>query len=75
MTAMKCLHQLNQQLKSSPYGDAGRQERMETLRNQARMIVQFASGLRLRLGADVYRQLSSMSEFGHFSGQQSVQSS
>jgi nuclear pore complex protein Nup93 len=63
VTAMKCLHMLSQELKNSAYGDQGRMELVAKYRDSARCLVQFASGLRLRLGGDVYRQLSSMSEF------------
>ncbi|ORY20676.1 Nup93/Nic96-domain-containing protein [Naematelia encephala] len=63
VTAMKCLHQLSQHLKTSPYGDQGRAQMLAGYRTMAMGLVQFASGLRLRLGGDVYRQLSSMSAF------------
>lgn len=62
ITTMKCLHQLSQQLKQSPYGDKGRMEQINRYKSMAQCLVQFASGMRLRLGPDVYRQLSSMSE-------------
>ncbi len=60
---MKCLHVLSQQLKQSPYGDHGRMTQINGYKHQAQCLIQFASGLRLRLGPDVYRQLSSMSEW------------
>ncbi|GMK55571.1 hypothetical protein CspeluHIS016_0206270 [Cutaneotrichosporon spelunceum] len=63
VTTMKCLHRLSQQLKESPYGDHGRMEALSSLKHQAQCLIQFASTLRLRLGPDVYRQLSSMSAF------------
>lgn len=59
---MKCLHQLSQALKQSPYGDQGRMGELAAYKQQAQGLIQFAGGLRLRLGGDVYRQLSSMSE-------------
>ena len=62
VAAMKCLHTLSQQLKNSPYGDQGRNAQINSYKQMAQSVVQFASGLRLRLGPDVYRQLSSMSE-------------
>lgn len=62
VTTMKCLHRLSQALKQSPYGDQGRMERIAQLKWQAMALVSFAGGMRLRLGGDVYRQLSSMSE-------------
>lgn len=58
---MKCLHQLSQNLKKSPYGDRARLNLIQGYKHSAQCLVQFASGLRLRLGPDVYRQLSSMS--------------
>ncbi len=61
ITTMKCLHQLSQGLKKSPYGDHSRMALIGSYKLQAQCLVQFASGLRLRLGPDVYRQLSSMS--------------
>lgn len=60
---MKCLYQLSQNLKQSPYGDEGRMRELAVLKSQAQGLIQFAGGLRLRLGGDVYRQLSSMSKF------------
>ncbi|GFZ43143.1 hypothetical protein JCM24511_00862 [Saitozyma sp. JCM 24511] len=63
VTTMKCLHRLSQQLKQSPYGDAGRMAALQSYKQQAMGLIQFASGMRLRLGPDVYRQLSSMSAF------------
>ncbi|WVR05746.1 hypothetical protein IAU60_002771 [Kwoniella sp. DSM 27419] len=63
VTTMKCLHLLSQQLKSSPYGDHGRMVQLNVYKHQAQCLIQFASTLRLRLGPDVYRQLSSMSAF------------
>ena len=66
VTAMKCLHVLSQQLKQSPYGDHGRMAQINGYKHQAQCLIQFASSLRLRLGPDVYRQLSSMS--GWFQG-------
>ncbi|EIW72690.1 hypothetical protein TREMEDRAFT_70789 [Tremella mesenterica DSM 1558] len=63
VTAMKCLHRLSQQLKQSPYGDHTRMAQINDLKYQAQCLIQFASTLRLRLGPDVYRQLSSMSAF------------
>lgn len=63
VTTMKCLHRLSQSLKESPYGDHGRMEQLNALKHQAQCLIQFASTLRLRLGPDVYRQLSSMSAF------------
>ncbi|CAD6583189.1 MAG: hypothetical protein TREMPRED_003480 [Tremellales sp. Tagirdzhanova-0007] len=63
VSAMKCLHVLSQQLKQSPYGDHGRMAQINGYKHQAQCLIQFASGLRLRLGPDVYRQLSSMSAF------------
>lgn len=63
VTTMKCLHRLSQQLKQSPYGDAGRMAALQSYKQQAMGLIQFASGMRLRLGPDVYRQLSSMSEW------------
>jgi hypothetical protein len=63
VTTMKCLHRLSQQLKQSPYGDAGRMAALQGYKQQAMGLIQFASGMRLRLGPDVYRQLSSMSEW------------
>ncbi|BEJ15888.1 hypothetical protein CspHIS471_0504930 [Cutaneotrichosporon sp. HIS471] len=63
VTTMKCLHRLSQQLKESPYGDHGRMEALSALKHQAQCLIQFASTLRLRLGPDVYRQLSSLSAF------------
>nr|ODN86462.1 nuclear pore complex protein Nup93 [Cryptococcus depauperatus CBS 7841] len=63
VTTMKCLHLLSQQLKQSPYGDPGRMEQLQLYKHQAQCLIQFASTLRLRLGPDVYRQLSSMSAF------------
>jgi nuclear pore complex protein Nup93 len=65
---MKCLHTLYQSIKESPYGDQGRMQQMEALRGAARGLVVFGSGLRLRLGADVYRQLSSLSESAPLNG-------
>jgi nuclear pore complex protein Nup93 len=61
---MKALHTLSQNLKNSPYGDAGRMQILEMYRMQAQNLIRFAGALRLRLGADVYRQLSSLSECG-----------
>lgn len=63
ITTMKCLHRLSQQLKDSPYGDHGRMQQLSSYKHQAQCLIQFASTLRLRLGPDVYRQLSSMSAF------------
>ncbi|WVQ85347.1 hypothetical protein IAT38_007512 [Cryptococcus sp. DSM 104549] len=63
VTTMKCLHLLSQQLKQSAFGDSGRAAQLEAYRHQAQCLIQFASTLRLRLGPDVYRQLSSMSAF------------
>lgn len=63
VTAMRCLHRLSQALKESPYGDHGRQAQLNEYKHQAQCVIQFASTLRLRLGPDVYRQLSSMSAF------------
>ncbi|WVQ97122.1 hypothetical protein IAU59_004232 [Kwoniella sp. CBS 9459] len=63
VTTMKCLHLLSQQLKASPYGDHGRMVQLNVYKHQAQCLIQFASTLRLRLGPDVYRQLSSMSAF------------
>nr|KIR87295.1 nuclear pore complex protein Nup93 [Cryptococcus tetragattii IND107] len=63
VTTMKCLHLLSQQLKQSPYGDQGRTAQLSVYKHQAQCLIQFASTLRLRLGPDVYRQLSSMSAF------------
>ncbi|KAL1407707.1 nuclear pore complex subunit [Vanrija albida] len=63
ITTMKCLHRLSQQLKDSPYGDHGRMQQLSAYKHQAQCLIQFASTLRLRLGPDVYRQLSSMSAF------------
>ncbi|KJE04129.1 nuclear pore complex protein Nup93 [Cryptococcus gattii NT-10] len=63
VTTMKCLHLLSQQLKQSPYGDQGRAAQLSVYKHQAQCLIQFASTLRLRLGPDVYRQLSSMSAF------------
>jgi nuclear pore complex protein Nup93 len=63
ITTMKCIHKLSSQLQNSPYGDAGRQQQLQRLKESAMAVMQFASGLRLRLGADVYRQLSSISEY------------
>lgn len=63
VTTMKCLHLLSQKLKDSPYGDHGRMAQLQEYKHQAQCLIQFASTLRLRLGPDVYRQLSSMSAF------------
>ncbi|WWC58422.1 uncharacterized protein I303_100962 [Kwoniella dejecticola CBS 10117] len=63
ITTMKCLHLLSQNLKNSPYGDHSRMIQLNLLKHQSQCLIQFASVLRLRLGADVYRQLSSMSAF------------
>lgn len=63
VTTMKCLHRLSQALKDSPYGDHGRMSQLSALKHQAQCLIQFASTLQLRLGPDVYRQLSSMSAF------------
>jgi nuclear pore complex protein Nup93 len=63
VTTMKCLHRLSQALKDSPYGDHGRMAQLNEYKHQAQCVIQFASTLRLRLGPDVYRQLSSMSAF------------
>lgn len=63
VTTMKCLHRLSQALKESPYGDHGRMAQIQAYKHQAQCLIQFASTLRLRLGPDVYRQLSSMSAF------------
>ncbi|WWC86091.1 uncharacterized protein L201_000962 [Kwoniella dendrophila CBS 6074] len=63
ITTMKCLHLLSTQLKNSPYGDHSRLIQLNILKHQSQCLIQFASTLRLRLGADVYRQLSSMSAF------------
>jgi len=63
VTTMKCLHRLSQALKESPYGDHGRMAQLQEYKHQAQCLIQFASTLRLRLGPDVYRQLSSMSAF------------
>jgi nuclear pore complex protein Nup93 len=63
ITVMKCIHKLSTQLNKSPYGDAGSQQQVQRLKGMAMALIQFASGLRLRLGGDVYRQLSSMSEW------------
>ncbi|ODN84353.1 hypothetical protein L202_00321 [Cryptococcus amylolentus CBS 6039] len=63
VTTMKCLHLLSQQLKQSPYGDQGRMVQLQVYKHQAQCLIQFAGTLRLRLGPDVYRQLSSMSAF------------
>jgi len=60
---MKCLHDLSTALKQSPYGDHGRMTQLGAYKQQAQCLVQFASGLRLRLGSDVYRQLSSSSAY------------
>ena len=54
---------LSQQLKSSVYEDANRQEALREYKVQAQALIRFAGLLRLRLGADVYRQLSSLSAF------------
>jgi nuclear pore complex protein Nup93 len=63
LTTMRSLHMLSQQLKSSIYEDANRTEAMREYKVQAQALIRFAGLLRLRLGADVYRQLSSLSEF------------
>ncbi|KAL7423797.1 nuclear pore complex subunit [Cryptotrichosporon argae] len=63
VVAMKCLHRLSRALRDSPYGDHARQQELARYRHHAQSLVQFASALRLRLGPDVYRQLSSMSAF------------
>jgi nuclear pore complex protein Nup93 len=63
LTTMRSLHMLSQQLKSSIYEDANRTEAMREYKVQAQAVIRFAGLLRLRLGADVYRQLSSLSEF------------
>lgn len=63
VVTMKSLHRLSTALRQSPYGDAGRMAELARYKQQAMALIQFASGLRLRLGGDVYRQLSSMSEF------------
>ena len=63
VTAMKCLHRLSQQLKNSPYGDQARMAQIHEYKQMAQSLIQFASTLRLRLGPDVYRQLSSLSAF------------
>lgn len=63
VTTMKCLLQLSNALKESPYGDHGRMQQLASYKHQAQCLIQFASTLRLRLGPDVYRQLSSMSAF------------
>lgn len=60
---MKCLYLLSQNLISSPYGDQGRMAQQATLRAMAKNLVQFGTALKLRLGADVYRQLGSMGAF------------
>ena len=62
ITTMKTIHRLSAQLRESQFGDNGRAQRMQDLKISAQALSQFASGLRLRLGGDVYRQLSSMSE-------------
>ena len=62
ITVMKCIHKLSTQLNKSQYADAGSQQQVQRLKGMAMALIQFASGLRLRLGGDVYRQLSSMSE-------------
>jgi nuclear pore complex protein Nup93 len=67
LTTMRSLHMLSQQLKSSVYEDANRQEALREYKVQAQALIRFAGLLRLRLGADVYRQLSSLSE-SHVSG-------
>ena len=59
---MKCLFTLSQHLKKSDYIDSERTQQIVVYKQMAMNLVQFASGLRLRLGPDVYRQLSSMSE-------------
>ncbi|ORX34270.1 Nup93/Nic96-domain-containing protein [Kockovaella imperatae] len=63
VTTMKCLFTLSQQLKRSDYADSERSNQIIAYKQMAQNVVQFASGLRLRLGPDVYRQLSSMSAF------------
>ena len=62
VTVMKCLFTLSQHLKKSDYVDSERTQQIVVYKQMAMNLVQFASGLRLRLGPDVYRQLSSMSE-------------
>lgn len=62
--AMKSLHRLSQALRQSSYADAGRQRQLDEWRGMAGALVTFAGGLRLRLGSEVYRSLSSMSESG-----------
>jgi hypothetical protein len=63
LTTMRSLHMLSQQLKSSIYEDANRTEALREYKVQAQALIRFAGLLRLRLGADVYRQLSSLSEY------------
>jgi len=63
LTTMRSLHMLSQQLKTSVYEDANRQEALRQYKVQAQALIRFAGLLRLRLGADVYRQLSSLSAF------------
>lgn len=63
LTTMKSLHMLSQQLKSSLYEDPNRTEAIRQYKIQAQALIRFAGLLRLRLGADVYRQLSSLSAF------------
>ena len=62
ITAMKCVHKLNMQLRESSYAENSRVQKQQFLKGSAMALIQFASGLRLRLGGDVYRQLSSMSK-------------
>lgn len=63
LTTMRSLHMLSQQLKSSLYEDPNRTEALRQYKVQAQALIRFAGLLRLRLGADVYRQLSSLSAF------------
>lgn len=63
VTTMRCLHDLTAALKESPYGDHGRMQTLASYKHMAQCLIQFASTLRLRLGPDVYKQLSAMSAF------------
>ncbi|WWC66561.1 uncharacterized protein I206_100464 [Kwoniella pini CBS 10737] len=66
LTTMKCLNLLSKNLKNSQYGDHSRIIQLNLLKFQSQCLIQFSSLLRLRLGSDVYRQLSSMSKFFYF---------
>lgn len=65
LLVMNCISKLYQTLKSSPFGDSNRQQRLADYRSKARALMLFAGMLRLRIEPSTFAQLTRMDVYLH----------